>query len=179
MTSACSVSTTGANLPPATARAGQVLCIGEAMVLVASTDGRPLSRTDQCSVHVAGAESNVALYLADAQFQVSWLSAVGTDPFGDRIIDYLSTHGVGTSLVHRNRAHATGVSFKNVEDGETSVHYYRAGSAASRLTPEHLAPVREMSLAGSGPEVLHMSGITPALSPSCLALSEAAMGMAR
>ena len=47
------------------------------------------------------------------------------------------------------------------------MHYYRAGSAASRLAP---AALDDPALAGA--RLLHLSGITPALSASCRALVE-------
>lgn len=52
----------------------------------------------------------------------------------------------------------------------TAVHYYRAGSAASRMDPGALA---DPGLAGA--RVLHLSGITPVLSASCRALVEHAV----
>lgn len=166
--------------PPTTAApAGRVICLGEAMVLLAAQDGLPLAWTEHCGVHIAGAESNVALYLADAGLSVSWLSAVGTDPFGDRIVNYLARNHVDTSLVHRDPSHPTGVFFKNQDAGGTTVHYYRKGSAASRLSPANLAPLRELHATGAVLAVLHLSGITAALSETCLALSRSALKFAK
>lgn len=163
----------------------RVLTLGEAMILFAAQDGLPLTMTQSCGIHVAGAESNVALYLADADIPVSWMSAVGTDPFGERMLGYLSEHGVDTSLVLMDPHHRTGVFFKNQTPGGTNVHYYRADSAASALSPASLDSLRILGLPGGvgdsteTAEVLHLSGITAALSPSCRALSQAAIEMAR
>jgi 2-dehydro-3-deoxygluconokinase len=51
------------------------------------------------------------------------------------------------------------------------VHYYRSGSAASALGPETLDDARGRSAA-----LVHLTGITPALSPSCRKLVETALG---
>ncbi|POH60360.1 carbohydrate kinase [Arthrobacter glacialis] len=149
------------------------------MILLAPQDGLPLGRSENFGVHIAGAESNVALYLADAGVPVSWLSAVGTDPFGERLVDYMSRHQVNTSLVLRDSARSTGVFFKNHSNAGTTVHYYRAGSAASTLSPDSLAGLRELCRSNNPPKVLHLSGITAALSASCLALSQAAITLGK
>jgi 2-dehydro-3-deoxygluconokinase len=64
----------------------------------------------------------------------------------------------------------TGVYFKDPDPAGTRVYYYRAGSAASRLDATALDHPR---LAGT--QVLHLSGITPALSPTCRELVERAL----
>src|SRR4029079_4918149 len=50
----------------------------------------------------------------------------------------------------------------------TAVHYYRSGSAASRMSPADLERI-PLDTA----ELVHISGITAALSESCLRLLEA------
>ena len=58
--------------------------------------------------------------------------------------------------------------------GETKVFYYRENSAASHLCPEDVTPALL-----DGVKVLHMSGITPVLSESCLAMTKAAFALAK
>lgn len=142
-----------------------VLCLGETMALVAPVGATPLQNADLFTVHMGGAESTVALYLAELGHDVAWASAVGDDPLGRRIVSEISGHGVDTSLVRRVPDAPTGVYFKNPDNGATSVHYYRKGSAASTLGPASLdgLPLREVPL-------VHVSGITPGLSPSCRAM---------
>lgn len=156
----------------------EVITLGESMILLASRDGLPLTQTNDFSIHVAGAESNVALYLADAGVPVSWLSAVGDDPFGERLVSYLSSHKVDTSLVKRDSTRPTGVFFKNHDAHKTSVYYYRGGSAASAMSPESLAAMRSLCFSDKAPKLLHLSGVTAALSDSCLALSKESMRIA-
>jgi 2-dehydro-3-deoxygluconokinase len=49
-------------------------------------------------------------------------------------------------------------------DGARRVYYYRAGSAASRMEPTDLQPEQF-----TGARFVHLTGITPALSPTCAA----------
>jgi len=71
--------------------------------------------------------------------------------------------GVDTSHVVFDADHPTAVFFKERQIArESNVYYYRRGSAASCLQPED---VREELIARA--KFLHVTGITPALSPSC------------
>lgn len=165
-----------ATQPASTSR---VFTLGEAMVLLTAKDGKPLSRTSSCSLAIAGAESNVALYLSDAGVSVSWLSAVGADPFGVRMLEYLAGHGVDTSLVLRDEQRHTGVFFKDQNPQGTTVHYYRADSAASAMGYTTLERLQELLKQPSRVEMLHLSGITAALSQSCRSLLAGALLAAR
>lgn len=145
-----------------------ILCIGETMTLVAPVDAIPLVSADLFSLHMGGAESTVALYLAEQGHDVAWASHVGNDPLGTRIIEEIAAHGVDTSYVTRLDNAPTGVYFKDPDDGVTTVHYYRRGSAASLMSPATLErlPLREVS-------IVHVSGINPGLSESCAAMMQA------
>jgi 2-dehydro-3-deoxygluconokinase len=111
---------------------------------------------------VAGAESNAAMYLAAHGVPVRWVSAVGDDPFGARIRAEVAAAGVDVSGVRTDAARPTGVLVKDPGPDGTRVHYYRRGSAASALGPDLLA---DDAVRGAG--MLHLSGITAALSASC------------
>jgi len=141
---------------------GPVVCIGETMAALAPNPLSPLARADLLGVDIAGAESNVASYLAAHGVPASWLSAVGDDPFGDRIRATLAARGVDVSAVRLDPSRPTGLIFKDPGPTGTRVHYYRRGSAASALGPDLLdtPSVHQAAL-------VHVSGITPALSPSC------------
>ena len=71
----------------------------------------PLVDGDLFRLSIGGAESTVALYLADLGHQVAWASRIGADPLGDRILANLSRAGVDTSLVRRDATARTGVYF--------------------------------------------------------------------
>ncbi|MGW7239012.1 sugar kinase [Streptomyces sp. NPDC054804] len=117
---------------------------------------------------IGGAESNVACALAAAGHAVRWVSRVGADGFGDHLVETVASYGVDVACVDRDPGRPTGVYFRTAGDRATDAHevaYYRAGSAASAMSVAtvDLAAVRAA-------RILHLSGITAALSPGCLDL---------
>ncbi|CAM5689999.1 sugar kinase [Streptomyces aurantiogriseus] len=142
-----------------------VVALGESMVtFLPSRPGR-LADVPSFDRAIGGAESNVACVLATAGHAVRWVSRVGTDGFGDHLVETIGSYGVDVASVRRDPDRPTGVYFRTAGDRATDAHevaYYRAGSAASAMAVGNvdLAAVR----AG---RVLHLSGITAALSPEC------------
>jgi 2-dehydro-3-deoxygluconokinase len=140
----------------------ELLAIGETMVMLTPDPPVPLRESRELAVHIGGAESNVAMHMAFLGHRVAWASRLGAGALGDRIRDEIESAGVDCSGVTVAPAERTGVYFKDPGDGATVVHYYRAGSAASAMNSEFVA-----GLVDRLPEVVHVSGITPALSESC------------
>jgi 2-dehydro-3-deoxygluconokinase len=163
-------------LPPRSAEADAptVVTLGESMALVTPTTRQPLRTAEHFTVGIGGAESTVALYLTGLGHRAAWVSAIGADPLGARLVDEVSRHGVDVRWVAVDPAAPTGVYFKDPGPDGTTVHYYRAGSAASRMGPEVLDRVDLR-----GVRVLHLTGITSALSGSCARLTDAAIAAAR
>ncbi len=143
--------------------APEVVCIGESMGLVTPL-GAPLAETETAALGLAGAEGNVAVGLVSAGHRAAWASRLGDDPIGVRISTELARRGVDLWVTTDADA-PTGVMFKDPDTEASSVYYYRRGSAASLMAPGFLdAP----QLAGI--RIVHTTGITPALSPSCRAM---------
>lgn len=140
-----------------------LLTIGEAMAVAAPDPPRPLREGPHLALGVAGAEANVAAYLALLGRSVGYVSRIGDDPFGELIAAFLATAGVSCFLEISPDA-PTGVYFKDPSPLGTRVHYYRAGSAASTMDASIWATLAEPA------RIVHLSGITPALSESCAAL---------
>jgi 2-dehydro-3-deoxygluconokinase len=142
---------------------GVILCIGEALITLAPADGQPLETTRQLEVSAGGAEFNVAVQLARLGFATRFAGMVGADPWGRRLVAALRGEGVDTSSVLTHPRWPTGCYVKELKPGKPAVYYYRARSAASSLgrLPD-----------GARERVVHvhLSGITPALSASCLGL---------
>lgn len=111
---------------------------------------------------VAGAESNVACYLSKLGLRTRWVSRVGADPFGQLVLDEVTSRGVDVSMTVVDPYRPTGVAFKDRTTPATKVRYFRSGSAASALGREDA----ERILAADAP-MLHLTGITSALSDSC------------
>ncbi|WP_277762432.1 sugar kinase [Streptomyces sp. IB2014 016-6] len=146
-----------------------VVSLGESMVtFLPSRPGR-LADVPAFTRTIGGAESNVACALAAAGHTVRWISRVGADGFGDHLVEAIGAYGVDTSAVRRDAdGRPTGIYFRTATDRSTTAHevaYYRAGSAASAMSPRTVD--RDDLWSG---RVLHLSGITAALSDDCLAL---------
>ncbi|MGX1756568.1 sugar kinase [Streptomyces lydicus] len=117
---------------------------------------------------IGGAESNVACTLARTGHTARWISRVGTDGFGDHLLAAIADCGVDVTHVRRDPLRPTGIYFRTADDRATDTHevaYYRTGSAASAMTAAHL----DQDAIHSG-RILHLSGITAALSEDCLGL---------
>ena len=139
-----------------------VLCVGETMVMVTPAPGGRLDARSSFLLRAGGAESNVAMFLAELGHRAAWLSRVGSDPLGALLLSEVAATGVDTSLVEVSSGEPTGVYFKDPGPRGTAVYYYRRGSAAAAMDPEFLSRRGPGSAA-----VVHISGITPALSDSC------------
>ncbi len=146
------------------APAPRLITIGETMALVTPAHAEPLATAQDVRLLIGGAESNVAVHAVRLGIPTAWVSALGDDALGMRVLDEVARHGVDVRGVTRNPDAPTGVYFKDPGRG---VLYYRRGSAASLLGPEDIAgaPLEDA-------EIVHVSGITPALSPRCAALIE-------
>ena len=112
--------------------------------------------------HVAGAESNVALDLRRLipDIEAVWVSRLGQDADGDMILEQLRS-GI-TVHAPQFEEEFTGIQLLNhLGGGEVIRRYRRAGSAASRLTAAEVLPHLD------GSDLVHVTGITPALSDTC------------
>ena len=174
-----------------------VVTFGETMIRFSPVNGEMLEQADYLRADAAGTESNMAAALARMGAGVAWVSALPDHPAGRWIASRLALHGVDTSHVawvdgraeraeqpeqagqkspaglserpdqreRPGRPSRAGVFF--LEPGTpprgSRVVYDRAGSAATGMTPE----VVERALR-SGARIVHTSGITASLGPSCL-----------
>lgn len=152
-----------------------VVTLGESMVLLTPTRTGPLRYAHTFNRQLGGAESNVAIGLARLGKEVGWISKVGADEFGEYVISTVRGEGVDTTSVKRDSQAPTGLYIKELRTTDRfRVFYYRHDSAASRLTPSDLD---ESYI--SQAKVLHLTGITPALSESCKETVEHAFEIAR
>lgn len=153
----------------------RVVTVGETMVLINPTESGPMKYTTEFKKSLGGAESNVAIGLARLGHDVGWYSKLGADPHGEYLQSFIRGEGVDTSTVEFTESAPTGIMFKERHAlAETSVYYYRHGSAASTIQPADL-PKGDIEDA----DYLHLTGITPALSESCQKATFAAVERAR
>ncbi len=136
-----------------------LVTFGESMVSLRSAG--PLSAGGSLAMHVAGAESNVAVGVARLGHRVAWAGVLGADPHGEFILRQLRAEGICVRS-REDAAHGTGVMFLERRTADLSrAYYYRAGSAGSTLDRRDVD--RALS---SGARALHLTGITAALSPT-------------
>lgn len=146
-----------------------VVAVGETMIMLVPEGGTSLSESTRFATHIGGAESNVAMNLARLGLTVRWASVMSDDPLGKRVAREIEAAGVDVAAIVWRHSDQTGMYLKDPSAEATQVYYYRQGSAA-RLLDESIWLDERLHDA----RVLHLSGITPALSESArLAVEEA------
>ncbi len=146
-----------------------VVTIGEAMLRLWTRPGTRLETAPSFEVAVAGAEANVAVALARMGASVAFLTRLPDSPLGRRVAHEIGGHGVDVSGVRWALGERVGTYYVELATAPrpTRVIYDRAGSAAAAMGVDDVAwDVVEAA------RIVHVSGITPALSDSCLEVVE-------
>lgn len=133
------------------------------MVLFSPKTNGQLRYATDFSARIAGAETNTLIGLTKLGHKTSWISRVGKDELGAKIVNAVRGEGVDTTHVKWATDAPTGLFLKEETTVEkTSVFYYRKGSAASKMTPTDIENT-DLSYV----RYFYLTGITPALSKSC------------
>lgn len=109
---------------------------------------------------IGGAEANVCIAASRLGIATTWVGRVGSDRVGELISRRLRANGVTTAATRDPGFTGVMVCTRRTSTA-LEVDYHRAGSAGSRLAPADLTD----DVLGSA-DVLHVTGITPALSAS-------------
>lgn len=133
------------------------------MGLMLATSSKGIEYASNLEQSFGGAETNVAIGLARLGLKVGWFGKLGSDPIGRSILKRVRGEGVDVSRVQQDDTAPTGLMLREQVSGKTSVYYYRKLSAMSKMKP---ADLDAAYIAGA--KLLHVTGITPALSESCL-----------
>ncbi|WP_135363291.1 bifunctional 2-dehydro-3-deoxygluconokinase/2-dehydro-3-deoxygalactonokinase [Halosimplex halophilum] len=133
---------------------------GESMLRLSPPDHQRLEAMDELDVHVAGAESNVAVAAGRLGLDTAWVSKLPDSPLGRRVTSALGTHGVDADVVWDDDARM-GTYYVEMagKPRGTNVIYDRADSAVTTATADELATDRIAAA-----DAFHTTGITPALS---------------
>jgi 2-dehydro-3-deoxygluconokinase len=115
-----------------------LIALGETMLALAPPHGVALHSTPTLLVDHAGAESNTCVGLARLGLRTAWISRLGADAAGDRILSAMREEGVDVQWVERDTRRSTGLMLK---DPDAGVRYYRRDSAASAMGSGLLDPV--------------------------------------
>ncbi|MCW3003610.1 MAG: sugar kinase [Conexibacter sp.] len=152
-----------------------VVTFGEALGLFLTSDANPLRGAQRFVRQVAGAELNVAVALARLGHGVGWFGRVGADAAGEEIVATLRRERVDSSHVVIDPERATGLLVRDWHpERRVRVDYHRRDSAGSALCTTDL-DVAYLT----GARILHVTGITPALSRSALDATRRALDEAR
>jgi 2-dehydro-3-deoxygluconokinase len=153
----------------------EVVTFGETMAVLTSPPGISLRMARSLDLSIAGAESNVAIGLARLGVPVTWWGRVGADELGRLILAKLAGEDVGNAGAVVDNTAPTGVMFKERRAPDlVRVTYYRRDSAGSRFSPADIPDPLPQSA-----RLLHLSGITPALSEPCRRAVDAAITAAK
>jgi 2-dehydro-3-deoxygluconokinase len=146
-----------------------LLAIGEALVeLNQPKEGAPFVQG------FGGDTSNAMIAAARLRADAAYFTAVGADRFGQALTELWLNEGVDASRIVVNGAAHTGLYFVTHGPQGHEFSYMRAGSAASRISESDLPDGRIRAT-----KILHVSGISQAISSSAADAVFAAIDIAR
>ncbi len=146
----------------------QILCLGEPLVEFNQVGGTEWRQG------FGGDVSNAAVAAARQGARAGIATRLGDDGFGRMLREMWTAEGVDAAAVETDAEAPTGLYFVTHGAEGHAFEYRRAGSAASRMAPGTL-PRAAIEAAG----ILHLSGISQAISESARAATVAAMEAAR
>lgn len=153
-----------------------VTTFGEMLIRLSVPTGERLEAARQLDVHPAGAEANVVTLLARLNRRTLWVGALPDHPLGRLAASALRSAGVSMDGVLWRQHGRMGTYY--VEFGAPprgiQVTYDRAHSCMTELKPDEIDWDTLLDT-----RLLHLTGITPALSSSCHQLLERALEQAR
>lgn len=155
-----------------------VVTLGETMLRFSPPGLLRLEQAKTVEVQVGGSESNTAVGLARLGKRVAWLSRLGKNALGRIIAAEIARHGVDCQHVCWAAGERVGTYFIENAPPPRGIQllYDRAHSAMSRMQPQDLPG--EVFAPGSA-RLLHLTGITPALSEAAAATCQRAVDLAR
>lgn len=137
-----------------------LVTFGETMLRLSVPTGERLEMVDDLSVHVGGAESNVAVTTEALGHDAIWISKLPDGKLGRRVTRALATAGIETDVVWSDAGRVGTYYYEpGGEPRGADVVYDRSGASVTTATADEL-PVGRIEAA----EAFYVSGITPALS---------------
>lgn len=154
----------------------KVVTFGEIMLRLKSPDRERLFQSPLLEATFGGAEGNVAVSLANYGMPVTVVTALPPSTVGDACIRELRGFGVDTSEIRR-QGDRIGIYFLETGANQrpSTVVYDRAHSSIATAQPGDF----DWDAIFEGTDWLHVSGITPAISPSAAELCLEAVKQAR
>lgn len=154
----------------------RVVTFGETMLRLSPPGYQRVTQAERFEIAIAGTESNVAAALAQLGVEVIWVSRLPNNPLGHLVAQRLRALGVNVEYVTWDDNSRLGLYFVElgVTPRPTRVTYDRQGSAMSRWS----AGEWNWDLLLQDAQLLHATGITPALSANCLEATREALQVA-
>jgi len=148
-----------------------ILAIGEPMVEF--NENRTGPETVYRPGH-GGDTSNAIIAAARQGARTAYFTHLGDDAFGQQFLDLWDKEGVAREHVALRSDSRTGIYFVTHGKEGHAFSYYRAGSAASLVTPKDIPDGLV-----EGARVLHVSGISQAISNTACDMAFEAIGRAK
>ncbi len=150
--------------------------IGETMLRLSVPAGTRLEMASTLDARPGGAESNVAALLARLGQRTAWCGALPASPLGRLVANHLRLAGVDLDGIAWRAGGRLGTYYVEfaAPPRPTQVLYDRADSCAAQLSPDQVAWDHLLKT-----RLLHLTGITPALSTSCREIVAEAQRRAR
>ena len=154
-----------------------LVAFGEAMIRLSPPDFKRLEQTTTLDLNIGGAELNVAVGVSRLGLKSAWVSRLPDNALGRMIANKARELGVDVSPVIWEKEGRAGLYF--LEFGATprpsSVVYDRANSSFSNIQPGQI----DWDKILKSTRCLHLTGITPAVSPSSAAAALEAVQIAK
>ena len=159
-----------------TTRRFEVTSFGEVMLRLSVGVGGRLETATSFDAHVAGAEANVASALAGLGRRVAWGGGLPDGRLGEKVVRHLRSAGIAADGVVTLPGTRLGTYYVELAatPRRTDVIYDRSGSAASRIDVDDVPWEALLDT-----DVLHLTGITPALGAGPAAVVTAAIERAK
>ena len=154
----------------------EVTGFGEIMLRLSVPAGRRLEVASTFDVHPGGAEGNVLCALGSVGRKGAWIGGLPNNPMGHIVRNHLRRADVATDGIIWKDDARMGlfyIEFSGAPRG-IQVHYDRADSAATKVQLEDIPWDILLNT-----RVIHLSGITPALSASCLSVTQEVIARAK
>lgn len=118
----------------------KLIAIGEALIdFIPSQSGCGIKDVKQFSPIVGGAPANVCGAFTKLGGQSSLITQLGSDPFGDKIVEELSSYGIDCGYISRTKEANTSLAFVALqEDGNREFSFYRKTGADMILRAEQV-----------------------------------------
>jgi 5-dehydro-2-deoxygluconokinase len=134
-----------------------ILCMGRSCIdLYANDVGAPFVEIKSFAAYVGGCPTNISVGTRRLGLRSAILTAVGNDPVGDFVLNFLDNEGVVTEFVPHKLGHRTSAVILGIEPPDKfPLIYYRDNSADIELTIDDalaapIAEARVLLISGTG-----------------------------